>query len=133
MGDTQTTAPEAPGAETAEAAPKAKSGRAKRYSFYPDGLDYVILGVEQDPETGAAVPNGKLSAVPGEREVNGEKIGLRFETAQEAKRWIQASGEKLQGQTVIVARMMHKLHIAVENKPRITVTEGQRFEKEVGS
>ena len=120
MGDQQTKAPEAPGADTAPAQTgEPKSGRAKRYTFYKDGKDYVLLSVQRD-EQGNPVPNGGLSAIPDVP---------RFESAQEAKRWVQASGEKLQGLTVLVVRMMHRLSVLVENTPRISVTEEKRHQR----
>lgn len=117
----KTAAPEAPGADTAKT-PKPTPNRKKRYSYFDDGKDYVILAVQRD-ESGAPIPNGPLVLVP---EVP------RFESASEALRWIRQSGEKLQGLKVNVVRMMHSVSVVVENKPQITVNEDKRFEREVG-
>lgn len=116
-----TKAPEAPGAETAPQ-PKPTPGRKKRYSYFEDGKDYLILAVQRDEATGAPIPNGPLVLIPDVP---------RFESAAEAMRWIRQSGAQLQGMKVSVVRMMHSVTVVVENKPQITVNEDKRFEREV--
>lgn len=128
---TQAVPPEAPGAETAPA-PAETLNRRNRHSFYPDGLDYVLVAVQTD-DTGEPLPNGALSAVPGQREdpkdPDGEKLPLRFESAQEGERWLRASGEQCAGQLIICVRMMWRMRVLVQQKPVITVTKDERFLK----
>lgn len=113
------TPPEAPGADTAPA-PADTPNRKKRFSFYKDGKDFVLLSVQRDDQ-GQPVPGGALVAIPDTP---------RFDSSQEAKRWVHQSGEKLAGVTVIIVKMCHKLLVAVVSKPEITVTEDTRFQKE---
>ncbi len=120
-----------------------KPKRARRFNFYPDGLDYVLLAVEQGAD-GQPVPNGKLSAIPGMRDdpdyvapsdgsddgkPNAGKLPLRFNGAQEAVRWIRASGEQLAGQKITVVRMCEQVEIVVESTPRISVNSTRRHMK----
>lgn len=109
----------APGAETA---PTPTSNRKKRYSFYDDAKDYVLLAVQADPQTGEPVPNGSLTAIPETP---------RFESAVEAERWVSQSGEKLAGLRVLVIKMIASIRVLVENKPTITVTKDPRFAKDM--
>ncbi len=129
--------PEAPGADTAKS-PETQPAKRHRHSFYPDGLDYVLVAVQTD-DAGEPLPNGALSAVPGQREgppgppdpATGEPtkvmLPLRFESAQEGERWVRASGDQLAGQLIICVRMMWRLRVLVQQKPVITVTKDERF------
>jgi hypothetical protein len=112
-------APVAPGSETAK-----KSGavpnRKRRYSFFEDRKDFVLLVVEQQSD-GKPKPDGALKPV----------VDLpRFTSATEAKAWVQASGAKLAGLTVMVVRMCHKLRVLVESQPLVSVFEETRFQKD---
>lgn len=115
-------AAEAPGAETVPET-KTVAARSRRYKFYPDGNDVVLLSVQVDPKTGEPVPNGALAAIPDVP---------RFPNATEAKRWVEQSGEQLQGLTVLVVRMQKKLRCTVEARPSITVIEDPRYPTDVG-
>ena len=125
--------PEAPGADTAPP-PADTPAKRNRHSFYPDGLDYVLVSVQTDDQ-GESMPNGALSAVPGQRngpkdeDGNTIKLPLRFESAQEGERWVRASGDQLAGQLIICVRMMWRLRVLVQQKPVITVTKDERFLK----
>lgn len=115
-------ASEAPGGDTAPAQPK-KSGRSKRYTFYEDGKDWVLLTIQRDPQSGAQVENGALIAIPG---------APRFETSTEAVKWLKTPGETqatLTGFSVLVVKMGHKFSVTVEAQPAITIQEDQRFER----
>ena len=127
--------PEAPGADTAPP-PADTPSKRNRHSFYPDGLDYVLVAVQTDDQ-GEPLPNGALSAVPGQRDHPTDKdeqgvptkLPLRVESAQEGERWLRASGEQCAGQLIICVRMMWRMRVLVQQKPVITVTKDERFLK----
>lgn len=80
----------------------------------------MLLAQEQSKD-GKPVPNGQLRPLPDVP---------RFASALEARRWVQASGDKLSGMTVFVVRMMHKLKVFVEAKPAVKVFEDTRYTRE---
>lgn len=131
--------PEAPGADTAPP-PATQAQKRNRHSFYPDGLDYILVAVQKDDQ-GEPIPNGALSAVPGQRDHptevdeqgNPTKLPLRFESAQEGERWVRASGDQLAGELVMCFRAMWRLRVLVQQKPVITVTKDERFLKPQGA
>lgn len=95
--------------------------RKRRYSFYEDGLDHVILSVQRD-ESGKAMVNGALSPVPDVP---------RFASAKDALEWISTqSGNALAGLSVLVVKMEHKIMVVVENRPAVTVHAAPKFARE---
>lgn len=109
------------GAAVPEKKKRKVPGRKRRYSFYEDGKDHVLLTVARNPD-GSPVPNGALSPVAGVP---------RFESAKAALDWIESeSGDKLTGLTVLVAKMEHNVAVVVENKPTVTMQAKQKFMRE---
>lgn len=112
--------PKLPQSPQAEPVDRQKTSKARRYSFYPDGKDIVLLCVQRDP-SGQPLKNGALTAIPNTP---------RFTSFVEAKKWIYSSGEKLQGLTILIVKMGRKISVNVENKPRVSVQEDHRFRAE---
>lgn len=124
--------PEAPGAETAPS-PKDVPNRKKRYSFYPDGLDHVLVMVQTDAK-GEPLPNGGLTPVPGDRpdpENPDGRLPLRFRSHLEAERWIRQSGSQLEGMTILCIKMQFRMRVHVQQKPIVLATKDQRFARDV--
>lgn len=97
---TETAAPETP-TDTVEA-PKAKPTAANRYRLFDDEGDYRIYEIAPKD---SGLPKGSLLPIP---EVPG------FTSSADARKWINNSGNKLEGKQVLILKGLEICSIQVE-------------------